>query len=138
MIPGLGSRWSWALGLGLVGGVIAGSTVPAAGAAEELQHIVGLMLLFAPAVYVLIGRRQAAWERKNPYVRFVVFMLSMLVGTVVLVVVVTLVLGETGTLARVAAFLAALAGFGVAAWTTFLGGGERLWATLLDWGDVDW
>jgi hypothetical protein len=62
----------------------------------------------------------------------------MLIGTVVLVLVVTLVVGETGTLARVAAFLAALSGFGVAAWTTFLGGGERIWEAFLDWAGVDW
>lgn len=135
---GFGSRWSWALGLGLLGGVIAGSAVPAASAAEEVRHILGLTLLFAPSVYALIRRRQATWERKHPYVRFVVFMLSMLVSTVLLVEAVVLVTGEEGTVATIAAFVAALVGFGVTAWIVFLGGAELIWDVVIDWADIRW
>ena len=129
---------SWALGLGVLGGAIAGSVVPAATAAEELRHVVGFIFFFGPAIYVLIDRREHYWEAKHPYMRFVVYTLSLVVATVVLVrFAVFLPLGD-GPVARAAEFLAAVAGFGVTVWATFFGGAERIWERFLERTDTEW
>jgi len=129
---------SWAFGLGVLGGAIAGTVVPAATPAEELRHVVGFIFLFGPTIYVLIERREHYWEAKHPYMRFVVYTLSLVVATVVLVrLAVFLPLGD-GSVARTAEFLAALAGFGVTVWATFLGGAELIWERFLERTDTEW
>ena len=133
-----GHAASWAVGLGTLAAAIAGTVIPARTPAEELRHVAGFLLVFAPAVYLLIDRRRRRWEAKHPYLRFVVFVLTMLVATVTLVQVVVLALGPVGALARTVAFLAAAAGFGAAAWMTFFGGAERLWQVFLARTDTEW
>lgn len=129
---------SWALGLGVLGGAIAGSVVPARTPAEELRHIFGFIMIFGPAIYVLITQKGTYWSDKHPYIRFVVFIMSILVATVTLVQLVVLVVGSTGPLARGIGFLAGVTAFGVAAWMTFYGGAEALWALVLDVTDTEW
>ncbi|WP_436926981.1 hypothetical protein [Halosimplex amylolyticum] len=138
MSVNFGHPASWALGLGVLGGAIAGTVVPAATPAEELRHVLGFILLFGPTTYVLIDRYGRYWESKHPYLRFVVFTLSLVVATVVLVqIAVLLPLGD-GTLAQAVEFLAAVGGFVVTAWATFFGGAERLWAGFLERTDTEW
>jgi hypothetical protein len=129
---------SWAVGLGLLAAAIAGSVVPARTSAQEVRHIFGFLLVFAPAVYLLIDSQRTLWEAKHPYLRFVVFTLTTMVVTVALVQVSVLVAGSTGFLARTLGFLAGLGGFVTAAWMTFFGGAERLWELFLDWTDTEW
>ncbi|MFC7194485.1 hypothetical protein ACFQL4_07160 [Halosimplex aquaticum] len=123
---------------GVLGGAIAGSVVPARTYAEELRHILGFILVFGPAIYVLISRQRARWEAKHPYVRFVVFTLTMVVASVVLIGLVVLVFDGTGAVVRGAGFLAGLGAFAVTAWMTFFGGAERLWREFLDRTDTEW
>ncbi|WP_415381392.1 hypothetical protein [Halosimplex sp. TS25] len=129
---------SWALGLGVLGGAIVGSVVPARTYAEELRHIAGFILVFGPAIYVLISRQRARWEAKHPYIRFVVFTLTMVIASVALVQLVLLVVGGTGAIARAAGFLAGVGAFAVTAWMTFYGGAERLWEEFLERTDTEW
>lgn len=49
-----------------------------------------------------------------------------------------LAFGGDETLARVAEFVGALAGFGVDSWMTFYGGAERSRAEFLSRTDVEW
>jgi hypothetical protein len=133
-----GSAVSWAIALGLFAGSVAGSVVPAETGAAELRHIVGFVLVFSPAIYLLIVRRWALWQRKSPSVRFVVFVLSTLVGIGVLTTTVSLVVGPAENAARVVEPLAAIVGFVVAAWVTFDGGAERIWSELLSRMDIEW
>lgn len=129
---------SWALGLGVLGGAIAGSVVPARTPATELRHIVGFILIFGPAIYVLIAHQETAWSDKHPYIRFVVFTLSILIATVALMQPVVFVFGSGSGLARGVGFVAGVTGFAVAVWTTFYGGAEALWAVVLDVTDTEW
>lgn len=135
---GFGTPVAWAVGLGLFSAAVAGSVVPAMNPGQEVRHILGFSLVFVPAVYLLVTRRHAAWQRKHPYVRFVLFTLSMVVGTVVLVRFAVFLVGTDGSVARAVAFLAAVSGFCVGAWMTFFGGGERLWALFLSRTDTRW
>ncbi len=133
-----GSPASWSFGLGLLAGAIGGTVVPSSGPVRELQHVAGLTLLFVPTIYALIDYRAAAWERKHPYVRFAVFTLSMTAASAVLVGLVALAIPGPPVLERAGTFLGAVAGFAVAAWATFFGGAELLWARFLDRFDVEW
>ena len=135
---GFGAPLSWAVGLGTFAAAVAGSVVPAASYGQEVRHILGFLLVFVPSVYLLIERRRTDWDRKHPYVRFVLFTLTVLVATVVLVRSVVFLVGPAGAIARVLAFFAAVSGFLTAAWMTFFGGGERLWALFLSRTDTEW
>lgn len=129
---------SWALGLGVVGAAIVGTVVPADTAAEELRHIFGFLLLFGPSIYLLITRRETRWEAKHPYVRFVVFMLSILLASVALVALVVVATPTTGPIAGALEFVAGVAAFGVAVWMTFCGGAEGIWERFLERTDTEW
>lgn len=112
--------------------------VPSAGAAEELRHTAGLFLLFAPIIYLAIGRRTEAWERKHPYTRFSVFVLTFLVACVVLVTLAVLLVGTGGLLAELGSLLATVVAFGAAVWMTFYGGAERAWEAFLARTEFRW
>jgi len=129
---------SWAFGLGLLAAGIAGSVVPGRTAGGELRQVLGFLLVFAPAVYILIDRKRARWEAKHPYVRFVVFSITMLVATVLLGQVAVFAVGGPGRALRAVGFLAGVAGFATAAWMTFLGGAERVWRAFLSRTDTEW
>jgi uncharacterized membrane protein YfcA len=129
---------SWALGLGVLGGAIAGSIVPAGTPSEELRHVLGFALLFGSAIYLLITRRQLRWEEKHPYLRFVVFVLTLTVASVVLVQAVVLLPLGSGAVAGALSFLAGVGAFLVTVWMTFYGGAERLWAFFLENTDTEW
>jgi len=135
---GFGHPASWALGLGVLAAAIAGTVVPSQAPAEELRHIFGFILIFCPAIYVLITRREEYWTAKHPYVRFVVFTISMMTATVLLVQLVVFVLGDLGVVARAVEFLAAVTGFVVAVWMTFYGGAEAIWDEVLERTDTNW
>lgn len=138
MAVNFGHPASWALGLGVLGGAIAGSIVPAGSDAEELRHVLGFVLLFGPAIYVAIEHRTERWEAKHPYLRFSVFTITMIVAAIAIVrVVVFLPLGS-GIVAQAAGFLAGVAAFAVTAWMTFYGGAESIWAQLLERTDTEW
>jgi hypothetical protein len=129
---------SWALGLGVLGGAIAGSIVPAGSDAEELRHVLGFILLFGPTVYVAIERQTERWEAKHPYLRFSVFVITMTVASIALVQLVVLLPLGAGSVAQAAGFLAGVGAFGVTAWITFYGGAEAIWATFLERTDTEW
>lgn len=138
MAVNFGHPASWALGLGVLGGAIAGSIVPARTPAEELRHVFGFALIFGPTVYVLISRQGVRWEDKHPYLRFVVFVLTLMVASVALVQLVVLLPLGTGAVSRALGFLAGVGAFVVTVWMTFFGGAERLWAAFLEKTDTDW
>lgn len=138
MSVNFGHPASWALGLGVVGGAIVGTVVPARTPGEELRHIFGFVLLFGPSIYVLIDRQRERWEAKHPYLRFVVFMLSILVASVALVAPVAFLVPGPDWLAQALEFLAGVAAFGVAAWMTFYGGAEGVWERFLERTDTEW
>ena len=138
MSMGFGHPASWALGLGVLAGAIAGTVVPSQTPAEELRHVFGFVLIFGPAIYALITRRDEYWTSKHPYLRFIVFTVSMMTATVLLVQLVVLLLGDFGVVARAVEFLAAVAGFVVAAWMTFYGGAEAVWDEFLERTDTNW
>lgn len=128
----------WAFGLGLFAGSIAGSVVSSRTPAQELQYVGVFMLVFGVAVYVLITRHWSLWQRKHPFVRFIIFLLSILVATVVLDGLAGLVFGGLGSVTIAAEVLAACAGFAITAWVTFLGGAERIWEEILARSDIEW
>ncbi|MFA9518583.1 hypothetical protein ACERIT_15445 [Halopenitus sp. H-Gu1] len=129
---------SWAIGLGLLAAVIAGTVVPSRTAAQEIRHILGYFLIFAPSIYLFITRRETDWERKHPNLRFVVFLLTMTVATVVLVQFVTFAVDGPGGVRNVLELLAGMGGFLITIWMTFYGGAERLWRVFLSRTDVNW
>ncbi|WP_157972362.1 hypothetical protein [Saliphagus sp. LR7] len=128
---------SWAIGLGLLAGSIAGTLVPATTSGQELRHVVGLTLVFVPAVYVMVRRRWTYWTATNGYLRFAVYLLSFLVTAGVLMVLSVVAFGASGPVATGATFLAAAVAFSITAWLTFYGGADRLWAELIDRTDIE-
>lgn len=135
------NRWiagSWAIGLGLLTGSIAGTLAPAATLDEELRQVVGLSIVFVPTLYVVLVRRWDHWRSINGYVRFAIYLLSIFVASGVLMRVAVLVLGPTGAVARAGTFLAAVAAFLVAVWVTFGGGAELVWDELLEREIIEW
>lgn len=133
-----GSAVSWSLGLGVLSAAVAGSVVSSGTPARELRHIGGFALLFVPALYALITRQWTIWNRKHPFIRFVVFFLSALTAIVVLGQVTSTLFGGLGALTQTLEFLAAIAGFGVAVWIGLYGGAERIWTFLIARSDIDW
>jgi len=134
-------RWiavSWAIGLGLLSGGIAGTLAPATTLGQEARHVVGFSIVFVPALYAIIARRWDVWRTTNGYVRFAVYLLSFLAAAGLLMGLTVFALGSTGPLARGGAFLAAMVAFAIAAWVTFGGGAERVWAELLARDVIDW
>lgn len=129
---------SWALGLGVLGGAIVGSVVPAQTPAEELRHVAGFIFLFGPAIYVLIEQRPTYWEAKHPYLRFAVFVISLVTAAVLLVQLVSLFPLGAGTVASAVEFLAGVLAFLVSAWMTFFGGAEAVWERFLERTDTEW
>ena len=138
MAVNFGHPASWALGLGVLGGAIVGSIVPASTPGEELRHVFGFMLLFGPVIYVLVTRRERYWEAKHPYLRFGVYTLSLTTAAVFLVRLVLLLPLGTGNLASVVEFLAGLGAFAVTVYVTFYGGAERVWDLFLSRTDTEW
>lgn len=135
------TRWlavSWAIGLGLLSGAIAGTFAPATSPGQEVRHVVGLSIVFVPALYVVMSRHYDLWRATNGYVRFGVYLVSFLVATGVLVGLTVTLLGSTGSLVRGAAFAAAMAAFAIASWLTFAGGADRIWAELIERDVVEW
>jgi|AntDeeMetagen681_2_1112603.scaffolds.fasta_scaffold03731_1 uncharacterized membrane protein YfcA len=129
---------SWAIGMGLLLGAVAGTVVSTRTPGEEVRRVAGFALLFVPALYAMIVSRWDHWHPKNPYVRFAVLFLGGFATIGLVTVPVVLLFGGAGLVATVAEFLAAIAGFGVAAWIAFYGGDERIWAVVVDRLDVDW
>lgn len=138
MSVNFGHPASWAVGLGVLGGAIVGSVVPARTPGEELRHVAGFIFLFGPAVYVLIEQRPTYWEAKHPYLRFAVFTISLVTAAVLLVQLVTLFPTENGALARAAEFAAGVGAFIVTVWMTFFGGAEAIWDLFLRKTDTEW
>lgn len=129
---------SWAIGMGLLLASVAGTVVSTRTPGEEMRRVAGFALLFIPALYAMIVSRWDDWHPKNPYVRFAVLFLGGFAAIGVVTVPAVLLFGGTGLVGTVAEFLAALVGFGVAAWIAFYGGDERIWGLLVDQLDVDW
>jgi hypothetical protein len=129
---------AWAVALGLFAGSVAGSVVTAPTAAAEIRHVAAFVLVFVPAVYLMITRRPALWRAKHPFVRFVVFVVSTMVAVVLGTALMHFAFGWAGEVVRVAEPVGALAGFAVAAWVTFLGGAERIWRELEARTDLEW
>lgn len=138
MSVNFGHPASWAIGLGVLGGAIVGSVVPARTPAGELRHVAGFIFLFGPAVYVLIEQRPTYWEAKHPYLRFAVFTLSLITAAVLLVQLVTLLPTGSGAVARAIEFAAGVLAFLVTAWMTFFGGAEAVWDGFLRKTDTEW
>lgn len=128
----------WALGLGFLSAIVASRTVSAQTPGQTLRHVAGFTLLFVPALFAMITRQWDCWVRKHPAVRFAVFFLSAFTAIVVLGLPVRGLVGGSGVVGSVAEILAAIAGFGVAAWITLYGGAERIWLVLLDRLGVEW
>ncbi|PSP94805.1 hypothetical protein BRC91_04440 [Halobacteriales archaeon QS_4_62_28] len=129
---------SWAIGLGLFTGAVAGTVVPSETGAQEVRQMAGFTLVFVPVLYAVVTSRWSYWRQTNPYVRFAVYQLSFLVAVALLVQIAVLAFGPAGTLARVAEAVATLAAFAVAAWMTFYGGADRAWTELIDRTDIEW
>lgn len=129
---------SWAIGLGLLAGSIAGTLVPATTSGQELRHVAGLTLVFVPAVYVMVRRRWVYWKKTNGYLRFAVYLLSFMTTAGVLMTLSVVTFGTEGPVASASTFAAAAVAFSITAWFTFYGGSDRLWTAVLDRTDIDW
>lgn len=130
--------FGWALGLGLFAGATAGMIVPSETLAEELRQTVGFTVFFVPPLYAVLVSRWTIWTQTNPYVRFAVYQLSFLASLAVFVRLSAVAFGASGRVADVAGFMAGGAALVVAAWMTFYGGADRIWATVLERTDFDW
>ncbi|WP_144925397.1 hypothetical protein [Halorubrum salsamenti] len=135
-------RWglatSWAIGLGLFTGAVAGTIVPSETGAQEVRQMAGFTLVFIPALYVVVTSRWSYWRRTNSYIRFAVYQLSFLPAAYVLVRIAGSVFGFTGALGQIVEVIAALAAFAVAVWVTFYGGADRAWVELIDRTGIEW
>jgi len=57
---------SWAIGMGLLLGAVAGTVVSTRTPGEEVRRVAGFALLFVPALYAMIVSRWDHWHPKNP------------------------------------------------------------------------
>lgn len=129
---------SWAIGLGLFTGAIAGTITSSETGAEEVRQMAGFTIVFIPALYTAVTSRWDYWRRTNTYIRFAVYQLSLLPGTYVLVRIAGFVFGSTGAVFQAAEVGASLVGFGVATWVTFYGGADRAWKELVKRTSIEW
>lgn len=133
-----GAAASWALGLGILLAFVGGAAVSTETPGEELRYVGAFTALFVAALYGLIVRNWEHWSGTRPSVRFVVVFLGGFAAIAVCTLVVRLLLSGFGAVTTAAEVLAVGTGFGVAAWLCFYGGGERVWAVLVDRLDLEW
>jgi len=133
-----GLATSWAIGLGLLSGAIAGTAVPSETGAEEVRRMAEFTVVFIPILYAVVTSRWRYWRRTNTYVRFAVYQLSFLLAAFLLVRIAVLVFGSARTVGRVGEVVAVSAAFAVAVWLTFYGGADRAWEELIARTDVEW
>ena len=128
---------SWAIGLGLLAGAIAGTLVPATSPGEEIRQVAGLSIVFVPAIYILVTRRWDTWSQRNQFLRFAIFLLSFIASAGLLMILTVLVVGSSGAVAAAMTVLAAGLAFAITAWVSFFGGADRIWTELIDRGWID-
>jgi hypothetical protein len=68
-----GLATSWAIGLGLLSGAIAGTAVPSETGADEVRRMAEFTVVFIPILYAVVTSRWSYWCRTNTYVRFAVY-----------------------------------------------------------------
>jgi len=128
----------WAVGLGILTGAITGSLVTTTRPTRTTQFLAGAVLVAVLALAVVIARRYEQWDGYHPFVRFVVYLVALLVTTVTLDGVAGLLVGGTGIVTQVVEVVAITAGFGVTLWVAFYGGADRLFVLALDVLDIEW
>lgn len=128
----------WAVGLGILTGAITGSLVTTTRPAQTTQFLASAVVLAVVVLTVVLARRYDRWERAHPFVRFVVYLLSLLVTTVTLDGLSGLLVGGTGLVTQTVETVAITIGFAVTLWVAFYGGADRLFALALDVLGIEW